>query len=95
MADNQLPKRFFYGKLSKGKHHHGHPKKRYKDSLKESLRRFEIDLNTWEDSAMSTMESDCLSSTALTQQWKSGLKGNHEQTAAEYPWETTCTKTDK
>ena len=38
MEDNRLPKRLFYGELKKGKRSHGGQRKRFKDTLKASLK---------------------------------------------------------
>ena len=51
MDDCRLPKRLLYGELSAGKRSHGRPKKRYKDTLKESLKRCNISHSTWEETA--------------------------------------------
>ena len=44
----RLPKQVFFGELKSGKRAQGGPKKRYKDTLKSSLKSFKIDLNHWE-----------------------------------------------
>ena len=44
-------KRLLYGELTAGQRSLGRPKKRYKDSLKESLKRCDIPSSTWEASA--------------------------------------------
>ena len=51
MDDSRLPKRQLYGELAAGQRSLGRPKKRYKDSLKESLKRCDIPYSTWEASA--------------------------------------------
>ena len=51
MNDSQLPKRLLYGELTAGQRSLGRPIKRYKDSLKESLKRCNIPYSTWEASA--------------------------------------------
>ena len=51
MDDSRLPKRLLYGELTAGQRSLGQPKKRYKDSLKESLKRCDIPYSTWEVSA--------------------------------------------
>ncbi len=48
MSDERLPKQLLYGQLSEGKRHRGRPKKRFKDSLKDSLRSLGIPHDTWE-----------------------------------------------
>ena len=51
MDDNRLPKRIFYGVLATGKRTTGGQYKRYKDTLKASLKNFNIDPDTWENLA--------------------------------------------
>ena len=51
MPDDRLPKRLFYGELEEGKRCHGGQKKRFKDSLKVSLKSFGIDPLSWENAA--------------------------------------------
>ena len=48
MPDERLPKRLFYGELQHGQRSHGGQKKRYKDTLKVSLKAFAINPDTWE-----------------------------------------------
>ena len=52
MPDTRLPKRLFYGELAEGKRSQGGQKKRYKDTLKTSLKCFNIDPGTWETVAL-------------------------------------------
>ena len=42
MPDERLPKKILYGELQVGKRSHGGQKKRYKDTLKASLKDFNI-----------------------------------------------------
>ena len=51
MEDSRLPKRLFFGELKKGKRSHGGQRKRYKDTLKASLKRCNIPPASWEDAA--------------------------------------------
>ena len=51
MDDSRLPKILLYGELTVEQRSPGRPKKRYKDSLKEFLKRFDIPHSTWEASA--------------------------------------------
>jgi len=53
MPESRLPKQLFYGELSKGKCSAGGQKKRYKDSLKVSVKSFGICDNMWESLAKS------------------------------------------
>ena len=48
MPDKQLPKKVFYGELKVGKRSQGGQKKRYKDTLKNSLKVFDIPMGPWE-----------------------------------------------
>ena len=52
MPDERLPKRLFYGELQHGQRSHGGQKKRFKDTLKASLKAFAINPDTWEQTAM-------------------------------------------
>ena len=48
MPDERLPKRVLYGELQHGARSQGGQKKRFKDTLKASLKDFGIDHNSWE-----------------------------------------------
>ena len=51
MPDERLPKKILYGELQVGKRSHGGQKKRYKDTLKASLKDFNILTEPWEQIA--------------------------------------------
>ena len=51
MPDCRLPKQLMYGELVNGKRAHGGQKKRFKDTLKASLKAFNLDCATWEAKA--------------------------------------------
>ena len=51
MPDKRLPKRILYGELLTGARSHGGRKKRFKDTLKASLKDFGTDHNLWETTA--------------------------------------------
>ena len=51
MPDSRLPKQLFYGELVEGKRLRGGPKKRFKDSLKATLKEFNINPDHWEAEA--------------------------------------------
>ena len=51
MPDNRLPKKLLFGELAHGKRQRGAPKKRFKDSLKASLKAFDINPDSWEQEA--------------------------------------------
>ena len=48
MPDERLPKKNLYGELQDGKRSHGGQKKRYKDTLKPSLKDFNIPTEPWD-----------------------------------------------
>ncbi|KAL8586585.1 hypothetical protein ACOMHN_053938 [Nucella lapillus] len=48
MRDSRLPKQLFYGELTEGHRPSGRPKLRYKDTLKKSLQKCDIDEEQWE-----------------------------------------------
>ena len=52
MSDNRLPKRMFYGELATGKRSVGGQFKRFKDTLKVTLKNFDLDTDTWERDAL-------------------------------------------
>ena len=51
IPDEQLPKKCFYGELQEGKCSKGGQKKRYKDTLKASLKEFDSPMGLWEQTA--------------------------------------------
>ena len=51
MPDERLPKKILYGELQVGKRSHGGQKKRYKDTIKASLKDFNIPTESWEQIA--------------------------------------------
>ena len=48
MDNGRIPKQLLYGELSKGKRSVGGQKKRFKDSLKASLKTLGFNLTNWE-----------------------------------------------
>ena len=48
MPEERLPKKILYGELEMGKRSHDGQKKRYKDTLKASLKDFNIPTESWE-----------------------------------------------
>ena len=52
MPGNRLPKRLLFGQLQHGKRSQGGQKKRFKDTLKSSMKAFHIDYKSWEKTAM-------------------------------------------
>ena len=51
MPDTRLPKQLLYGQLHDSQRSVGRPKLRYKDKLKDNLKKCYIDVNAWEDLA--------------------------------------------
>ena len=51
MSDERLPKKVLYGELQEGKRSQSGEKKRYKDTLKASLKDFDIPIGSWEQTA--------------------------------------------
>ena len=51
MKNNRIPKMLFFGELTTGKRDQGGPKKRFKDSLKASLKDFGVQPDGWETAA--------------------------------------------
>nr|VZI47292.1 unnamed protein product [Spirometra erinaceieuropaei] len=52
MDDERLPKRLFYGDVATGSRRQGGQIRRYKDTLKSSLKRLQIHLTNWENLAL-------------------------------------------
>ena len=52
MDEGRLPKRFFSGELASSKRPQHKPRKRYKDGLKSNLKDPDIDVDTWEATAV-------------------------------------------
>lgn len=48
MSDERIPRQLFYRELAQGKRSHGGQRKRFKDTLKISLKSLEINTTTWE-----------------------------------------------
>ena len=51
MPDERRPKQVFYGELQEEKRSQGGQKKRYKGTLKASLKDFDIRIGSWEQTA--------------------------------------------
>ena len=60
MPDERLPKKVLYGELQEGKRSQGGQKKRYKDTLKASLKDFNISTESWEQAAQDRTKWRCL-----------------------------------
>ncbi|BHF79977.1 hypothetical protein SprV_0702310100 [Sparganum proliferum] len=52
MDNERLPKRLFYGEVATGSRRQGRPFRRYKDTLKSSLKRLQINPTNWEELAL-------------------------------------------
>ncbi|BHF84434.1 hypothetical protein SprV_0902758500 [Sparganum proliferum] len=55
MDDACVPNQLFYGDVVRGARQQGEPKRRYKDTLKNSLKRLHINPETWEDLTQNSM----------------------------------------
>ena len=60
MPDERLPKKVLYVELQEGKRPQGGQKKRYKDTLKASLKDFNIPTESWEQAAQDRTRWRCL-----------------------------------
>ena len=60
MTDERLPKKVLYGELQEGKRSQGGQKKRYKDTLKASLKDFNIPIESWEQAGQDRTKWRCL-----------------------------------
>ena len=60
MPDERLPKKVLYGELQEGKLSQDGQKKRYKDTLKASLKDFSIPTESWEQAAQDRTKWRCL-----------------------------------
>ena len=60
MPDERLQKKFLYGELQGGKRSQGGQKKLYKDTLKASLKDFNIPAESWEQAAQDRTKWRCL-----------------------------------
>ena len=60
MPDERLQKKVLYGELQEGKRSQGGQKKRYKDTLKVSLKDFNIPTESWEQAAQDQTKWRCL-----------------------------------
>ena len=58
MPEERLSKKILYGELEMGKRSHGGQKKRYKDTLKASLKDFNIPIESWEQIAKRISEAE-------------------------------------
>ena len=56
MPDERLPKKVFYGELQEGMCSHGGQKKHYKDTLKASLKDFDVRVGSWEQTAQERLK---------------------------------------
>ena len=102
IPDERLPKKVFYGELQEGsKPSQGGQKKRYKNTLKASLKDFNIPTESWEQSAQDRTKWRCLINKGAAQfeakriceaerkrkEWKARAKGSSSDSAQS---ELTC-----
>ena len=67
MPDERLPKKVLYGELQEGKRSQGGQKKRYKDTLKASLKDFNIPIESCEQAAKDRTKGRCLINKSASQ----------------------------
>ena len=60
MPNERLQKKVLYGELQEGKHSQGGQKKHYKNTLKASLKDFNIPPESWEQAAQDRTKCRCL-----------------------------------
>ena len=60
MADERLPKKVFYAEVKQAKRSKGGQMKRYKDTLKASLKDFNIPTESWEQAVQDRTKWHCL-----------------------------------
>ena len=68
------PKENFYGDLQEGNRSQGGQKKRYKDTLKASLKDFDILIGSWEQTAQERSKSRGLNKEAALYEKKESVK---------------------
>ena len=75
MRDARPPKKLLFGELKSGKRTRGGHKKRFKDTLKVSLKRFNVDVDNWEIMAKERdMWRSIIVDGAVTSQLESGRR---------------------
>ena len=104
MEDSRIPKQLLFSELHSGKRSRGAPKKRFKDTLKASLKCFDVDPENWElqaqqrDSWRSTITNSALSYEAKRilqaeskrQERKSRIANANTTTTANSSFGVTC-----
>ena len=95
MSDHRLPKKLLYGELQHGKRSRGGQKKRLKDTLKASLKAFNISPASWERTACDRSLWRLASRTAATEDRRQLRKSaNRSPSAANIPYHH-CQRTFK
>ena len=102
MQDTRLPKKIFFGELTSGKRSRGGQRKRFKDTLKVSLKSFNVDLEQWETLAQErdtwrsiivdgavTSESNRIKEAETKRQLRKA-RINSNDTAASIPTNLSC-----
>ena len=73
MPGGRLPKKVLYGELQEGKRSQGGQKKRYRDTLKASLKDFNIPIESWEQAARDRTKWRCLINKGASQFEEGGV----------------------
>ena len=76
MPYERLPKKVLYGELQEGKRSQRGQKKRYKDTLKATLKDFNIPIVSWEQAAQDRTKWRCLINKGASQFENVKLKGS-------------------
>ena len=84
MPDERLQKKVLYGELQEGTRSQGGQKKRYKDTLKASLKDFNIPTESWEQAAQDRTKWRCLINKGVSQFevkriWKGSVKKGKQE----------------
>ena len=92
MPDERLPKKILYGELQVGKRFLGGQKRRYKDTLKASLKDFNIPTESWEHIAQDQIPFSgkiiqyvaCWNFTKSAERYRTSRLDDHKETPDEH-----------